>query len=218
MKEIDLKIKLVEHLLKCSSHYDQVINSEYSFQFGSRRADIVSINGEIATVFEIKSERDNTEKLKAQIENYKKYFDYCYIVCEESNLKNIKEKTPINIGIIVIGNDINYVRNARKIKRLNKISLTSTLSTKTLNNITSKSCYDKFSLCQQVSKEKSCEFLKIVSREEMRNKIYSTYVQFIDDIGSIITADDIYQLSRAPAKNITINYKPEFLNNTLEVI
>ena len=218
MKEMDLKIKLVEHLLKCSPSYDQVINSEYSFQFGSRRADIVSICGDIATVFEIKSERDNTEKLVDQIEDYKKYFDYCYIVCEKSNLKSIRDKAPQNIGIIAIDENAHYVRQAKRIKRLNKLSLTSTLSTKTLNKISSEPFGDKFSACQQAAKENTSKFLRITSRNEMRNSVYSTYSQFLEDIGDVITADDIYQLSRAPARNIVINNQSTCLNNTLEVI
>jgi hypothetical protein len=218
MKEMDLKIKLVEHLIKCSTNYDQIINSEFSFQFGSKRADIVLISGDEATVFEIKSERDNTERLANQIENYKKYFDYCYVVCEKSNLKNIREKTPKNIGIIMISDDVQYVRYATKIKRLDKLSLVSTLPTRVLNKISSKPYRDKFSLCEQITKENTCEVLKLASRKAMRDSISSIYVQFLEEIGSIITADDIYQLSRAPAKNITINYKPEVLSNTLEVI
>lgn len=218
MKEMDLKIRLVEHLLKCSSNYDQIINSEYSFQFGSRRADIVSISEDIATVFEIKSERDNTEKLVDQIEDYKKYFDYCYVVCEKSNLKSIREKTPQNIGIIAIDENVHYIRQAKRIKRLNKLSLTSTLSTKTLNKISSESYGDKFSACLQATKENTSEFLRVTSRNEMRNNVYSTYSQFLEDIGDVITADDIYQLSRAPARNIVISHHSARLNNTLEVM
>jgi hypothetical protein len=218
MKEMDLKIKLVEHLLKFSSSYDQIVNSEYSFQFGSRRADIVSISGDMATVFEIKSERDNTEKLVAQIEDYKKYFDFCYVVCERSNLKSVREKAPLNIGIIIIDTEIHYIRKAKQIKRLNKLSLTSTLSTKTLNKISSESYSDKFSKCLQASKENTSKFLRITSRKEMRNNVYSIYSQFLEDIGDVITADDIYQLSRAPAGDIVVSHQSALLNSTLEVI
>ena len=218
MKEMDLKIILVEHLLKYPTSNDQIINSEYSFQFGSKRADIVIVNGDVATVFEIKSERDNTEKLATQVENYKKYFDYCYIVCEKSNLKNIRDKIPLSIGIVVIGDSVEYVRRAKKRKRLNKLSLASTLSTRTLNKISSKSHYDKFSLCQQVSKEQTLSYLRALSREGMRNSVSAIYTQFIKDIGDIITADDIYLLSRAQATNIIINNQSKFLSRTLEVM
>lgn len=218
MKEMELKIKLVEHLIKSSTDYDHIINSEYSFQFGSKRADIVLTKGDQATVFEIKSERDNTERLEDQIINYKKYFDFCYVVCETTNLKSVREKVPHNVGIITISDKIQYVRYAKPIKRLNKLSLSSTLPVQVLNKISSKSYSDKYSLCEHISKENTCEYIKSISRKLMRENIHSTYAQFLEDIGNIITADDIYQLSRAPAKNIRISYESAHLSNTLEVI
>lgn len=56
MKEIDIKLKIVEFLLN-SEPADTYLAAEVRFSFGSRRADIVSISSDIATVYEIKSEK-----------------------------------------------------------------------------------------------------------------------------------------------------------------
>ncbi|HAG7362538.1 TPA: protein cII, partial [Escherichia coli] len=56
MKEIDIKLKIVEFLLN-SEPADTYLAAEVRFSFGSRRADIVSVSSDIATVYEIKSEK-----------------------------------------------------------------------------------------------------------------------------------------------------------------
>ncbi len=218
---MDIKVRLVQYLLKSASDYGQVINSEYRFQFGSRRADIVQLADSLATVFEIKSSRDNTERLGIQLESYKKYFDYCYVVCEPSNLDSVKSKTSHDVGIVVVSDDsVKYIRRSRQFKRLDKLSLASTLSTQTLKKITSnKRLTEKYALCQQLAKEKGTQDIRLISRKEMTLNILPIFSQFIDDIGDVIIPDDIYQLSRAPAKKLTkTSYIPLSLSRALEVI
>lgn len=91
MKEIDIKLKIVEFLLN-SEPADTYLAAEVRFSFGSRRADIVSVSSDIATVYEIKSEKDSVERLVYQIDSYKEYFDYCYIVCVDKNLDAVRRK------------------------------------------------------------------------------------------------------------------------------
>ncbi|HCB2440337.1 TPA: sce7726 family protein, partial [Escherichia coli] len=97
MKEIDIKLKIVEFLLN-SEPADTYLAAEVRFSFGSRRADIVSISSDIATVYEIKSEKDSVERLVYQIDSYKEYFDYCYIVCVNQNLDAVRKKISTNVG------------------------------------------------------------------------------------------------------------------------
>ncbi len=91
MKEIDIKLKIVEFLLN-SEPADTYLAAEVRFSFGSRRADIVSISSDIATVYEIKV-KNSVERLVYQIDSYKEYFDYCYIVCVNQNLDAVRKKS-----------------------------------------------------------------------------------------------------------------------------
>src|SRR5699024_12539912 len=59
-------------------------------------------------------EKDSVERLVYQIDSYKEYFDYCYIVCVDKNLDAVRKKISTNVGIIVV-DDI----KDRKSTRLN---------------------------------------------------------------------------------------------------
>ena len=63
-----------------------IIGSEFRFDFGARRADIITICDGIATAFEIKTSGDNVTRLPQQIYGYKKYFDFCFIVVSQAIL------------------------------------------------------------------------------------------------------------------------------------
>lgn len=65
-------------------------------------ADFILINGK-ATLYEIKSEIDNINRLSMQIENYYKAFDTVYVVAHEGNEENVRKNIGNdNVGIIVL--------------------------------------------------------------------------------------------------------------------
>ncbi len=109
MNEIQIKTKLVAHLLKADP--DVVLGSEFRFAYGARRADLISMAGELATVYEIKSARDKVARLNYQLESYKSFFDFCFVVCEESNLSVIRGNVDASVGIVVVSDsEVRYVR------------------------------------------------------------------------------------------------------------
>lgn len=89
MKEIEIKKLLVKHVL--SLYKDVTVGAEVPFNYGSRRADVISIHNGMATAYEIKGAGDTIERLSYQIKSYKDYFDFCFIVCEKSNLQQIRK-------------------------------------------------------------------------------------------------------------------------------
>ncbi|WP_353360520.1 sce7726 family protein, partial [Klebsiella pneumoniae] len=100
MKEYEVKIKLTEYLL--ANIKKNIIGSEFRFDFGARRADIITICDGIATAFEIKTSGDNVTRLPQQIYGYKKYFDFCFIVCEPGNIDNVRKVISKEIGLIMV--------------------------------------------------------------------------------------------------------------------
>ncbi|WP_152495269.1 sce7726 family protein [Dickeya sp. NCPPB 3274] len=79
MKEIEIKVHLINWLLD-DRPYGTLIGSEVRFDFGSRRVDVITLNGNIACAYEIKGIGDSLKRLSHQVDGYKKYFDECYIV------------------------------------------------------------------------------------------------------------------------------------------
>lgn len=86
------KILLGRHSLNTSTLISE-LNVEKS------KADIVILNG-TSTVYEIKTELDNLNRLENQIEDYLKCFDKVYVVTTFDNIIKLKEKLREEVGLI----------------------------------------------------------------------------------------------------------------------
>ncbi|EGR2426834.1 sce7726 family protein [Vibrio cholerae] len=200
MKEIDIKKILVRKLLKDSDEI--IIGSEVPFRYGSRRADIMSIHDDVATAFEIKGSGDSVERLKYQVESYKEYFDYCYVVCEEDNLSQIRKNVGREIGLIIVtNNNVLVIRKSQHFKRQNKESLASTLSFKTLRDLSpNKSIRAKHELGQVLASNNTLEFIRKKSRSELAEKYKISTNLLRKEFNSAINSDDIITITRTPPK------------------
>ncbi|HDL8275294.1 TPA: sce7726 family protein, partial [Yersinia enterocolitica] len=202
--EIEIKIRLVEFLLKNSSN-EIVIGSELRFNYGSRRADIVMLEKDIATVFEIKGSGDSVERLSYQIKSYKEYFDLCYIVCEGSNLKNVRKTCGREIGIILVTeSEVSIIRESALFKRHNKVTLASTLSTNFLKTINeNKKIKSKHELCESLARNKSLNEIRVISRKKLLEKLKPSFSLFIRELGIVVNPDDILTLTRMPSEKLS---------------
>lgn len=206
MKEIEIKTILIEYLI---SETDIAIGSEVPFLFGSRRADLITITGETATAYEIKSENDSINRLDYQIESYKSYFDFCYIVCEKNNLSAVRKKISKSIGILLADrHGIKKIRTSKNFKKLDKNALASTLNVKTLREITKdKNARSKYELCKLTSKRLNLQEIKKISRQNLSNRYIYSYQLLKNDISNKINSDDILTITRMPP-NILVS-KPK---------
>lgn len=83
---------------------------------GTAKADFIVINGE-ATVYEIKTELDNLERLDSQVENYFKVFKYVNIVTCDSKAQILREKykdSPVGIKVLTKKLTISDVKSAEE--------------------------------------------------------------------------------------------------------
>lgn len=94
-----------------------VIVDEFDVCFGAARIDIAVVNGKLHG-FEIKSERDNLERLPSQIEYYNKIFDTLTLVVSKSHLEKARSITPKWWGIecVSIHKNIPTLKTVRKPK------------------------------------------------------------------------------------------------------
>lgn len=69
------------------------------FRANSSKVDCVVINGTL-TVYEIKTELDNFNRLEKQIEDYKKVFEKIYVITAEKHLDKVDFLTKQGIGIM----------------------------------------------------------------------------------------------------------------------
>lgn len=65
------------------------------------RADLVMLNG-TSTVYEIKTELDNFDRLASQLSAYSRMFDRIYVVTHASQLHQLQASIPEHVGVIVL--------------------------------------------------------------------------------------------------------------------
>lgn len=117
-----VKTSLIDFWLK--NYTADLIANEVPFFKGNRRADLIMISNNNLLGFEIKSELDSLKNLKSQILDYKKIFDFVYVVIDKK-FKFSKElaELPSQIGILVYDKEIMIKREAKKIKKFKKNDL-----------------------------------------------------------------------------------------------
>lgn len=99
------KVLIGKHSLKSSSLFTE-------FRVATSKADVVILNG-TSHVYEIKTELDSLERLKSQIDNYKKVFENVNVVTVESKVDTIRNLLDDTIGIIIL-TDKYTLRTVRK--------------------------------------------------------------------------------------------------------
>ena len=87
------------------------------FRVGNNKADVIILNG-ASTVYEIKSEYDNFNRLQNQIQSYLEIFDYINVITSISQVKKLSSILPDKVGILVLTdrNTISTFREAESNK------------------------------------------------------------------------------------------------------
>ncbi|WP_434137309.1 sce7726 family protein [Photobacterium leiognathi] len=200
MTELEIKKLLVRYFLEKYENF--IVGSEFSFQFGERRADIALLDDGYLYAFEIKGARDTVSRLNYQIESYKKFFDFCFVVCEPSNLSEVRMTIPRDVGIFLVeNNEIKYIRQSKQFKRHDKKVLSSALSVQKLMALAKGSnLKSKHELCEYVSKHNTLESLRKLSRDDFKAK-YGVVSRLLKQETTLhLTSDDIYTITkRAPS-------------------
>lgn len=207
MTELEIKMILVKHIIE---HYDDyIVGSEFTFQFGERRADIALFYNDELTAFEIKSARDNTSRLEYQIESYKKFFDYCFIVCEEENLDEVRKSIPKDVGIMIVKNDkIKKIRKSNHYKKYDKKVLSSVIPVNILRKLLSNPpLKSKNSLCDYAAKKTPLDTLKQLSRDQFIDRYAIASKLLKQESSSKITPDDIYTITKKSPTPLSLKNK-----------
>ncbi|MDT8880104.1 sce7726 family protein [Halomonas saccharevitans] len=202
MTELEIKIILVKHIME--EHQEYTLGAEVPFQFGERRADIALLESGYLSAFEIKGSSDNVKRLGYQTESYKKFFDYCFIVCEKENLNEVRKSIPREFGIMLAENKkIIKVRKSKHFKMHDKLSLASTLSATKLRKLNSNNkSKSKSELCENLAKGKKVGEIRNISRMDFEEK-YGVVSRILrQETTSTINADDIYTITKTPPSTL----------------
>lgn len=126
MRAETLKTLVIKWLLEENLAFNpkkDVIAAEVLFSANKRKADLLIISDETHSL-EIKSDFDNTDKLRGQLKDYLKTFDKVSVVTTPKHIKQMKKLLAPNAGLILLnGKQLKIVKKAKKNTKLNKFSL-----------------------------------------------------------------------------------------------
>lgn len=203
MKEINIKHSLVQVLAGQGSV--EAIASEFPFQYGQRRADLVCLKDGSLYGYEIKSAFDRLDNLSSQMQSYCLLFDYVYTVCDFKHLESVRRIIPRKVGIYVCASDgLRLIRKATQIKRFDSVVMLDVMPVQLLQSRFEMRSRSKHQLCTDISKRHS--LLSI--REALISYIKSKYgVQtyfFKKEISSVVTLDDVQLLFLPSVKALNV--------------
>lgn len=119
MRDYDVRVALRTHLL--SEHEDELDRTLLVDELGlcgQARVDIAVVNGSL-TGYELKSARDNLDRLPNQVAIYSRVLDFAYLVVANSHLKRARAMLPHWWGIVGVREEhgemrLTFRRQARK--------------------------------------------------------------------------------------------------------
>ena len=175
------KNELIKLLLKKYGTRNSVYFNE--FRVGNSIADMVMFNGE-SKAFEIKTEYDTPRRLDKQMDDYKRFFDKCYIIVPEDKVDEYRDILESTTGIIAMSRNngriiLKEIRHAEQNERFEFEALMSCLRTEEYKNIVLSlgeslegiSGYDMYKYCYQViSKANPNELRELFLREIKKRK------------------------------------------------
>jgi hypothetical protein len=192
-----LKALFIDYIFENIKQND-VIGSE--IMFGSRKgiADLIILSNGLTFAYEIKAQNDDFRKIKMQLEDYNKTFDFVYVITTEKHFTKAKNDIPKNNGIIFIYNDLS-IKLFRESKQNNNITKEEMLSTMTINFIERKYKFPRKKILAYDLRE-SLKYLdqKILKEgmyEFLYQRIRPRYLNFIAERGNKTHFEEIALLS-----------------------
>lgn len=175
------KNELIKLLLKKYGTRNSVYFNE--FRVGNSIADMVMFNGE-SKAFEIKTEYDTPRRLDKQMDDYKRFFDKCYIIVPEDKVDEYRDIVESTTGIIAMSRNngriiLKEIRHSEQNERFEFEALMSCLRTEEYKNIVLSlgeslegiAGYDMYKYCYQViSKANPNELRELFLREIKKRK------------------------------------------------
>lgn len=175
---------------------DLLIGQEVMYGKHQNFADLVVLYNNRTYAIEIKAQNDNFRRLNSQIENYRKVFDYVYVLATQNHINALKDIDYQGVGIISIDNDAFKIVKRGRLQ--NKFSKEDILESVPVSYLTKKFVLKKSLSACAVRNElvkKNVTELKKTLFEYFNFKIEDKFKNFIEEKGEVVQYEDISMLS-----------------------
>lgn len=195
-----IKALLIDFIEKENLIDDCVYGNELFYGQKKRQTDLLAVNGS-TTAFEIKSSSDDYRKAREQMDDYKKVFDYQYLVTTACHEKKAKRMLKANEGLIIIEeNQMFCIRRKPKIVlRQNKSDILETIPQSFLKKYFNLNA--SFKSVTEVRKhleDKTLAELKTALRAFLKERLTPRNITFFMEKGDVTHFEDLKLLSRNP--------------------
>jgi len=201
MFELDLsneniiKAFLIDSLLK-RNEAQTLFGNEVIFGSKGRHADLLYLTNNIKA-YEIKAQNDDFRNLKLQLSDYKKVFDFLYLIVTENHFTKAKQTVRNNEGLVVITTKLEFeiYKEAKQIKKHNKDEILGTINASFLKDYFHLPTNFSASEARKYLKQKSIEELEKVLFEFLCDKLTAKNSLFFSERGNTTHFEDVGLLS-----------------------
>lgn len=175
---------------------DLLIGQEVMYGKLQNFADLVVLYNNRLYAIEIKAQNDNFRRLNSQIENYRKVFDYVYVLATKNHINALRNFDYQGVGIISVDNDAFKIVKRGRLQ--NKFSKEDVLGSIPVSYLVKKFIIKKGLPASAVRDElikKNVTELKKTLFEYFNFKIEDKFRNFIKEKGEVVQYEDISLLS-----------------------
>ena len=172
---------------------------ELPFRDVRRKADIAILSNNRLSAIEVKGQRDNTQKLTDQINDYSDMFLDVSVATAPKHLARIRELAPKRVGIILLGEDsVELVRKPTRRHLLPKENAANWLGRLELDDLLGRQTVRAIGVVaarELALRRFSAEVLTRAAMASLAIKNEDRFAAFQQERGRVIDLDDIHMLS-----------------------
>jgi hypothetical protein len=193
-----IKALLIDFIEEKNLIENCIYGNELFYGLKKRQTDLLAVNGS-TTAFEIKSKSDDYRKTREQLDDYKKVFDFHYLVTTACHEKKAKKILKANEGLIIIENDNTFTikRPPKRVTKHSKVEILETIPLAFLKKhfkINSK--IKTVSEVRAILKNKTLNELRETLRVFLKERLTPRNNLFFEEKGKVTHFEDLKLLSQ----------------------
>jgi hypothetical protein len=191
-----IKACLVDMLIKNHGR-NILLGTEVAYGTQRRFSDLIMINEDKVTGFEIKASNDDLRDIELQMESYRSIFDYFYIALTTNHYNSVRSLLKDTDGIILINGNLEplILKKARIIYQKSKSEIIGTLTIKFIKDYFDVSPKMTSKVLRGMIEKKSMKVIQQALNAFYEQKLTPRNILFKSELGCVTHYEDLALLS-----------------------
>lgn len=183
-RDSDLRIRLLEYIARTYSGVNHFAALEARYASSERRADVLVISDH-SHAYEIKSDVDRLDRLREQLKDYRRTFDFLTVVTTPTHARKVEGMLGRNDGLIVISDQgACQIKEPKRNKKISKKNMVFMCSKPVLAEALDVACsslpLDKIRTLAE--RKLSLNELRQATLQEMERRFKDKYDAFLEEV------------------------------------